>query len=88
MEDGNLDAIIDRIAPYKTLVVEYYDDDVASHESCEMIFREDNIAKYRFYKDQITAAKLIEELSAKKKIRDVSIEEAGIDDIIKVAYGQ
>ena len=47
-----------------------------------------NIAKYRFYKNEITAAKLIEELSEKKKIKDISIEEAGIDDIIKIAYGQ
>lgn len=88
MEDGNLEDIVDRIAPYKTLVVEYYDDDIIEHNSCEMISREGSIAKYRFYKNQITAAKLIEELSEKKKIKDVSIEEAGIDDIIKIAYGQ
>lgn len=88
MEDGNLEDIVNRIAPYKTLVVEYYDDDIAKHDSCEIIFAEDNVAKYRFYKNEITAAKLIEELSEKKKIKDVSIEEAGIDDIIKIAYGQ
>lgn len=88
MEDGNLEDIVSRIAPYKTLVVEYYDDDIAKHDSCEIIFTENNIAKYRFYKSEITAAKLIEELSEKKKIKDVSIEEAGIDDIIKIAYGQ
>lgn len=88
MEDGNLSDIVDRIAPYKTLVVEYYDDEAVSHDSCEMVSHEGNIAKYRFYKNQITAAKLIEELSAKKKIKDISIEEAGIDDIIKIAYGQ
>lgn len=88
MEDGNLEDIIDRIAPYKTLVVEYYDDEIIKHDSCELIFSEGNVAKYRFYKNQITAARLIEELSAKKKIKDISIEEAGIDDIIKIAYGQ
>lgn len=88
MEDGNLEDIVNRIAPYKTLVVEYYDDGIIKHDSCEMVSHEGNIAKYRFYKNQITAAKLIEELSEKKKIKDVSIEEAGIDDIIKIAYGQ
>lgn len=88
MEDGNLEDIVDRIAPYKTLVVEYYDDEIAKHDSCEMVSCEGNIAKYRFYKNQITAAKLIEELAKRKKIKDVSIEEAGIDDIIKIAYGQ
>lgn len=88
MEDGNLEDIVDRIAPYKTLAVEYYDDDIVKHNCCEIVYSEGNIAKYRFYKNQITAAKLIEELSEKKKIKDVSIEEAGIDDIIKIAYGQ
>ena len=88
MEDGNLEDIVDRIAPYKTLVVEYYDEDAINHDLCEMISHEGNVAKYRFYKEKITAAKLIEELSSKKKIKDISIEQAGIDDIIKVAYGQ
>lgn len=88
MEDGNLEEIVDRIAPYKTLAVEYYDDNPASHEKCEMVFHEGNVAKYRFFKNQMTAAGLIEELSSQKKIRDISIEEPGIDDIIKIAYGQ
>lgn len=88
MEDGNLSEIVNRIAPYKTLVVEYYDEYAPSHEKCEMFYHEANVAKYRFGKKEITAAKLIEELSAKAQIRDVSIEEAGIDDIIRVAYGQ
>lgn len=88
MEDGNLSEIVNRIAPYKTLVVEYYDEHAPLHEKCEMFYHEANVAKYRFGKKEITAAKLIEELSAKAQIRDVSIEEAGIDDIIRVAYGQ
>lgn len=88
MEDGNLRDIVDRIAPYKTLVVEYYDDEIAEHEKCEIIEHTDNVAKYRFMKSEITAAGLIADLSSKKKIRDVSIEEPGIDDIIRVAYGE
>ena len=88
MEDGNLSEIINRIAPYKTLVVEYYDEYAPEHDQGEMYFHEANVAKYRFGKNEITAARLIEELSSKAQIRDVSIEEAGIDDIIRVAYGQ
>ena len=88
MEDGNLEEIVNRIAPYKTLAVQFYDDNPVIHDKCEMVFHEGNLAKYKFYKNEITAAKLIEELSQQKKIRDLSIEEAGIDDIIKVAYGQ
>ncbi len=87
MEDGKLNQIVDRIAPYKTLVVEYYDEQAPEHEKCEMTSHEGNIAKYRFMKKDITAAELIADLSKQKEIKDVSIEEAGIDDIIKIAYG-
>ena len=87
MEDGNLTQIVDRIAPYKTLVVEYYDEEAPQHERCEMTEHEGNIAKYRFMKEDMTAADLIEDLSKRKDIKDISIEEAGIDDIIKIAYG-
>ena len=87
MEDGNLSQIVDRIAPYKTLVVEYYDEAAPEHPRCEMILHEGNVAKYRFLKNDLTAAEIIADLSKVKTIKDVSIEEAGIDDIIKVAYG-
>jgi ABC-2 type transport system ATP-binding protein len=87
VEDGNLDDIVDRIAPYKTLVVEYYNEQYGTHDKCQLIESEGNIAKYRFMKNDITAAKLIESLSQQSQIKDVSIEEAGIDDIIRVAYG-
>ena len=86
MEDGNLSEIIDRIAPYRTLVVEYYDEDAPEHERCEMTEHNGNVAKYRFMKKETTAAELIADLSKQKSIQDVSIEEAGIDDIIRIAY--
>ena len=41
----------------------------------------------RFVKSDITATDIIADLSAKKSLKDISIEEAGIDDIIKIAYG-
>ena len=87
MEDGNLSQIVDRIAPYKTLVVEYYDEVAPKHPKCEMIEHSGNIAKYKFMKKDSTAAEIIADLSSQKTIKDVSIEEAGIDDIIRVAYG-
>ena len=88
MEDGNLSQITDRIAPFKTLVVEYYDESAPEHSRCEITEHEGNIAKYRFMKKDITAAEIIADLSKEKTIKDVSIEEAGIDDIIEIAYGQ
>ena len=89
IEDGNLSDIIDRIAPYKTLVVQYYDDvNIPSHEKCTLDKVEGNVARYRFMKNDITAAALIAALSEKKKMKDVAIEEVGIDEIIRIAYGQ
>ncbi len=87
MEDGNLSQIVDRIAPYKTLVVEYYDELAPEHKKCEMTEHKGNVAKYRFMKKDLTAAEIIADLSRIKMIKDISIEEAGIDDIIKIAYG-
>jgi ABC-2 type transport system ATP-binding protein len=87
MEDGNLKEITERIAPYKTLVVEYYDEEAPEHDKCEMIAHEGNVARYRFTKSETTAADIIADLSAQKSLKDISIEEAGIDDIIKIAYG-
>ena len=52
-----------------------------------MIEHNGNVAKYRFMKQDVTAAEIIADLSKIKTIKDVSIEEAGIDDIIKIAYG-
>ena len=68
-------------------VVEFYDEIVPEHNCCEIIEHKGNIAKYKFMKNEITAADIISDISKIKNIKDVSIEEAGIDDIIKIAYG-
>lgn len=86
MEDGRLSEIVDRIAPYRTLVVEYYDTVVPKHPKAEIISVSDNVVRYKFMKAEVTAAELIKDLFALQPIKDVSIEEAGIDDIIRVAY--
>ena len=78
--------VTERIAPFKTLVVEFYGGEAPEHHKAELFFHEGNVAKYRFPKAEITAAQLIEEISGKAAIKDVSIEEAGIDDIIRIAY--
>lgn len=86
IEDGPLNELVERIAPYKDLVVEYYDEEFAEHPKAELYHREGNVAKYRFHKDEISAVQLIQELSEKKQMKDVKIEEAKIDDIIRLAY--
>lgn len=87
VEDGNLGDIVNRIAPYKTLVVQYFDENIPTSDNCELIETDGNMAKYRFMKSETTAAKVIEELGAKALIQDISVEETGIEDIIRIAYG-
>ncbi|MBQ8148211.1 MAG: ATP-binding cassette domain-containing protein [Lachnospiraceae bacterium] len=86
IEDGPLNELIDRIAPYKNLIVEFYDETCVKHPKAELFFHEENIGKYRFMKKDITAAQLIQEISEQIAIKDVTIEEATIDDIIRIAY--
>lgn len=86
VEDGNLSTIVDRIAPYKTLIVQYFDENIPISEHCELIETDGNVAKYQFMKAETTAAKLIEELSSKAMIQDIAVEETNIEDIIRIAY--
>ena len=86
IEDGPLTELVERIAPYKDLVVEFYDEEFTEHPKAELYSHEGNVAKYRFKKEDITAAQLIREISEKAMIKDVAIEEAKIDDIIRIAY--
>lgn len=88
IEDGPLEELTQRIAPYKNLVVEFYDEQVIEHPKAELYSVEGNVAKYRFLKEDITAVQLIQDISEQKLIKDVSIEEAKIDDIIRMAYHQ
>lgn len=86
VEDGNLSTIVDRIAPYKTLIVQYFDENIPTSEHCELIETDGNVAKYQFMKAETTAAKLIEDLSSKAMIQDIAVEETNIEDIIRIAY--
>ena len=87
IEDGSLDELIDRIAPYRHLVIDFYSEQNITHPNAEIVKTEGARTIYRFMKSDVTAAKLIEDIGKKAKIKDVSLEEANIDDIIRVAYG-
>ncbi len=87
IEDGSLDEIADRIAPYRQLVIDFYSEQNITHPKAEIIKTEDARTVYRFMKNDVTAAKLIEDISKQAKIKDIRLEEANIDDIIRVAYG-
>lgn len=87
IEDGSLDEIIDRIAPYRQLVIDFYTEQHIDHPKAETVSVEGAHTVYRFMKNDVTAAELIEDIGKQAKIKDISLEEASIDDVIRIAYG-
>lgn len=87
IEDGSLKELIDRIAPYRHLIVEFYEEqNNINHSQAEIIEKEGSRIVFRFEKAAITAATLIEDISKQAPIKDIHLDEAKIDDIIRVAY--
>ena len=86
IEDGSLDELADRIAPYRRLIIDFYHPAVVRHPKAELISVDEARAVYKFRKDEITAARLIEDISRTAPIKEVGLQEAKIDDIIRTAY--
>ena len=88
IEDGSLDELVDKIAPYRHLIIDFYHPATIPHSHAELISVNEARAVYRFRKDEITAARLIEDISRAAPIKEVGLEEAKIDDIIRTVYQQ
>lgn len=86
IEDGSLDELIDRIAPYRYLIVQFYNEIDIDHRDAKIIARGDRTVTFQFEKDKITAAKLLEDISEIAPIKDISLEEVKIEEIIRSAY--
>lgn len=86
IEDGSLDELIDRIAPFRQLVIDFYSEQRIEHPRAQIVSCEGARTVYRFMKNEVTAAALIEDISKSAKIKDIRLEEASIDDIIRAAY--
>ena len=88
IEDGSLDELIDKIAPYRHLIIDFYHPVTIPHPHAELVSVREARSVYRFRKDEITAARLIEDISHTAPIKEVGLEEAKIDDIIRTVYQQ
>jgi ABC-2 type transport system ATP-binding protein len=92
IEDGPLAALVDSITPYRYLVVECEDDGVDgllrgfAHDHAEVVGSRDELVRIRFARRQVSAAALISELSARYPVRDVSVQEPDIEDVIRTVY--
>ena len=88
IEDGSLDALVDKIAPFRQLIIDFYQPANIIHPQAELVSVKEARAVYRFRKDEISAARLIEDISHKAPVKEVGMEEAKIDDIIRTVYQQ
>ena len=88
IEDGSLYELIDKIAPYRHLIIDFYYPVTIPHPHAELISVNEARSVYHFRKDEITAARLIEDISHTAPIKEVGLEEAKIDDIVRTVYQQ
>lgn len=87
IEDGTLDELISKIAPYRYIVLEL---DIASeqifHPMAQVIEHNGKTVTLRIDKSHTSAAKVISDLSASYPVRDISVQETKIEDIIRILY--
>ena len=84
VEDGPLNSIIERMAPYRYLVVELaFPHQNLYHPIAEVVKKEALHVWFRFDKSRITATELISDLSKTYQIRDISVKEPDIEDMIR-----
>ena len=93
IEDGPLAALIDSITPHRYLIVECdpgTGEPLAgfAHAHAEILERRDGVVRIRFARSQVSASALISELSARYPVRDVSVQEPDIEDVIRTIYGR
>lgn len=93
IEDGPLAALIDSITPHRYLIVECDPgggEPLAgfAHAHAEILERRDSVVRIRFARSHVSASALISELSARYPVRDVSVQEPDIEDVIRTVYGR
>lgn len=86
IEDGALDELIDKISPYRFLSIDFYRQTQIPHEKAEIVSCNDMRTVYKFKKDDISAVQLIEDIGKQSPIKEISIKESDIDDVIRTVY--
>lgn len=89
IEDGSLDSIIKKIAPFRRLIVDFYNvPQNIHHEKAKVVYQNGERICFEFYKESISAHELISDISNSYPIKDLTLEEANIEDIIRQIYKQ
>jgi len=87
--DGSPRELIERFGGERELVVDYAEDyaDVRV-EGARLVRREGRRVTYRFARGQLSASALIQRLSARYRIEDLSVQEPQIEDTVRRIYEQ
>lgn len=89
VEDGSLNQLIDRLAPTKKLIVDFFEEYPDIHASnAEIVRAENGRVWFEFEKAKTSAGEIVTELSSNYLIQDISIEETNIEDVIRRIYNQ
>jgi ABC-2 type transport system ATP-binding protein len=89
VEDGPLDTLVERLAPSRVLVVDFAAKDPSiGHPRAQIIKQEGSRYWFEFNKSELSAAELICDLARDFPIRDLSVKEPDIEDMIKSIYSQ
>ena len=93
IEDGSLKDLTDKVAPQRRLIIEFFEEP-ANVESliqdvtdfAKITKKENSRIQFEFNRNFITASDLIYKIGESHKIRDLQLEEADIEDIIRQIY--
>jgi ABC-2 type transport system ATP-binding protein len=88
VEDAPLAQLIDKLAPYRLLLVDFETPPAAivPHPKAAILKQEGIHACFRFERKDITAAELIAHVTRHHPVRDVSVQEPDIEDVISRFY--
>ncbi len=85
--DGALASLRDRFNPLRVLVIEMAASyDTVAIDGANVVSRKNDQVTYQFDRNVITASELIGRLSAKYRIRDLTVTEPEIEDVIRRIY--
>lgn len=87
VSDSPLEELIDRHSPYRLMTVDLNAEEITySHPRAEVLKTEGPRLLLRFRKNEISAGELISDIAAKYQIKDLSLQESDIDEIIRRIY--
>jgi len=85
--NGSIAGIKERFTPYRVLVVDFAEGvSEVKIARAELMEREGQRARFRFNRQHVSASELITELAQQHRVRDISVEEPEIEEIVRKIY--